>query len=96
MGDGIALLSELAATTATLDRVRLEGNARAGLSSFGAAATLGSTLLGCNAFDLEGEAFDGQPFSFTSLEGNVCGCPPSGECQVLSASLDPDHLHPAR
>lgn len=102
LGDGIAVLSvaylEGATDPAhvTLTRALLEGNARAGLVVFGAAATLGDSIL-CNPIDLDVErtigVVDGAPlerdFSLTDLGNNRCGCATTVSCTARSTGLTP-------
>lgn len=65
----------------------VEGNVRAGISSFGAAMNVGGSFISCNGIDLNGEPFYGVAFSFIDLGGNVCGCGAPALCQVLSSNL---------
>ncbi|MBW2458756.1 MAG: DUF1565 domain-containing protein [Deltaproteobacteria bacterium] len=90
MGDGIASVSDAGPTAVTVNRSIIAGNARAGISSFGAALALGSTRLDCNAIDLDGELFMGQDAAFTDLGDNRCGCgEDSRACQIVSTNLAP-------
>jgi hypothetical protein len=84
------IASELGPAGAIMTVSRVTENARAGLSSFGAAVTLGSSTLTCNAVDLNGEAFHDQPFVFEDLGVNGCGCPEAtGTCKAFSVGLAP-------
>jgi hypothetical protein len=99
-GDGIAVAATRSskgssAAHATVTNTRTQGNARAGLGSWGGAVALGASALACNAFDLEGEPLFG-PFAFDNLGGNVCGCPePTGACVAQSVGLAPPDVLPA-
>jgi hypothetical protein len=90
-GDGIAVFSRLSyPASATLQGVRIEDNARAGVSFFSATVTLVSSILVCNALDLNGEVIDEGPPNIFVDGGNLCGCEvPSPSCLVSSAGLTP-------
>jgi hypothetical protein len=91
-GDGVAVeqLAQLQVAQSFVD-----GNARSGVSAFGADVTLTSTLLGCNAIELDGEngfgEASGQTATYTVDSSNACACGAAGvsQCQVLSSSLQP-------
>jgi hypothetical protein len=90
-GDGAAVVAyPSGGALLSLSGSRLEANARAGLAAFGAAAEIASTILSCNAVDLDGEVFAGADYSLVDRGGNVCAC---GEtttpCVVKSANLEP-------
>jgi hypothetical protein len=90
LGDGITLFSYMGPAIATITNSRIADSARAGLSIFGATATLASTQITCASFPLDGEALDGQPFSLTDQGNNACGCPNADEpCRLVSSSLQP-------
>jgi hypothetical protein len=74
----------------------ISNNARAGLANFGSHVQIKDNQLCCNAFDFEGEQYQGQDFQFENLGGNQCGCPiPNGDCQVFSEGIEPpDPLSP--
>jgi len=95
-GDGVIATSYLVLvpgifpTSLELAHATVEGSTRAGLATFGADVSLGSTILECNAIALDGEVVQGTEFSLENTGSNVCGC--SGavdECHGLSSSLDP-------
>lgn len=89
-GDALVVQALGASSTASIEGSLLESSHRAGIASFGAKVLLGSSQLECNAFHLNGEVWDGQPFDFDDLGGNVCGC--DGEavvCMLMSADLEP-------
>jgi hypothetical protein len=95
-GDGIAvsakfpLLQELHPTSATLTRVTVDGAPRAGVSVFGADATLSDSLLTCDAIDIAAEIYNEQAFSLDDAGGNVCGCDAEvWDCRVLTSNLQP-------
>lgn len=93
-GDGVALMSafDLGFDQArvTMRRCRIDGSARAGVVNFAGALEVASTVLECNALDLDGEQFQGGDFLFTDLGGNRCGCAADlRECQVATALLEP-------
>ncbi len=69
---------------------RVTQSARAGLSSFGAAVTLGASELCCNTIDLNGEVSHDKAFVLEDLGGNGCGCPEAtGACKAISSGLAP-------
>lgn len=87
-GDGIAVLSLDAPAALTVTRSRVDNSRRAGVSNFGASATLSGSHVRCAAFALAGELLEDQRFVFTDNGGNLCGCPAAdGACQVVSAGL---------
>src|SRR5262249_42474621 len=59
-GDGIAIAGKRQQATATVLGSSIDGNARAGISSFGATAIVGGTRLECNRLHLDGEVLDDQ------------------------------------
>lgn len=85
-GDGI---------TSFLSKIHLWGNQinnvpRAGVANFGGHAALGNNLIQCFGYELEGEPYFGNPYSFDDHLGNYCGCPnAAGSCVVSSAGLEP-------
>lgn len=92
-GDGISVQTREGPASLFVDRCSLEGNARAGLSNFGASVTLGGSELTCNAIDLNGEttyaAYD-NAFTFEDTGGNTCGCGDTDvQCAVQSSGLEP-------
>lgn len=84
-GDGVTASTG----NADVSDVRIEGNARCGVSNFAGVVRLGGAVLECNAIDLDGEVVGEAAFSFEEGDGpNTCGC--DGEpraCQVVSSSL---------
>ena len=96
-GDGVlaytAKLSPAAPLEQALldvDRSIVEGSARAGVSSFSATVTLGSSWLECNTVQINGEAIDDLPYSFSDAGDNHCTCAgESSPCKVLSSNLTP-------
>lgn len=99
-GDGIAAMvgelssSSLLDTVVTVTESRIESNARAGLSSFGASLDVGSTAFECNRIDIDGEeGLQGQPFAFDDLGANTCACDGTErECQLVTTGLEPPSL----
>jgi hypothetical protein len=85
-GDGIMVARGDAAASVMLLGSRVEGSARASLSSFGASVGFGDSVLSCAGFDIEGETFRGAPPQLSHLGGTVCGCPATEECQVHSGA----------
>jgi hypothetical protein len=86
-GDGVATV-ETGSTTLTGSLV--DGCARAGVSTFGSALSIGGSAIVCNGIALDGEPgpATGTPYSVDVLASNDCGCDPTRTaCQVLSSSL---------
>jgi hypothetical protein len=89
-GDGLDVFGEEALASATITGGLVANSARAGLASFGASVSLGSTRIQCAGYELEGEPLEGQDFVFEDLGGNGCGCPTADDvCVVQSAWLEP-------
>ncbi|MBW2453402.1 MAG: hypothetical protein JRI68_02775 [Deltaproteobacteria bacterium] len=89
-GDGVAVLSSFAPGTSLIESCVADGNARAGLSNFGAEVTLGTTELLCNTLNLAGDPFAEHTFGFDDLGGNRCGCGDATEaCKAATSGLSP-------
>ena len=88
-GDGLVVFAWDGDASATITACRLQNNARAGAATFGGALAAGNTLFACNIFDVDGEPWDGRPYEFTNLGGNVCGCGTEEQCKVVSSQLEP-------
>ena len=88
-GDGI-VVDDGPTSQVTITATVVDSNARAGLASWGAPVRFAGTVLSCNAFDLQGEVYNGNPFSFPDSHDNVCGCPAVADvCNALSTGLAP-------
>jgi len=76
---------------AQLSTLHIDGNARAGMSVFGASATLAATRIGCQPIALDREdGSDGTSGSYALDPTVQCACgAPSDRCQVLSSGLSP-------
>jgi hypothetical protein len=89
-GDGILVESGYAPASLSISQARIEDSARAGLSNFGAFASLQSTRIDCAAFELAGERLKEREFTFEDRGDNRCGCSGSDEpCKAVSAGLEP-------
>jgi len=87
LGDGIAAVRTDHSSTVEIHGSRVDSNARAGITSFGADVTFGTSVLDCNGLDLDGEDLNA-PFALEDLGGNRCGCSDASHaCQVLSLDL---------
>ena len=87
-GDGIVVLPDGSPSQVAITGTIVDSNARAGLVSFGAPVRFSGTVLSCNAFDLQGEVYDGSPFSFPDSHDNICGCPATADaCNAVSVGL---------
>lgn len=60
-------------------------NGRAGIASFGSSMLVSTSRIACNPFDLEGEVFDGLPFSFDGSYGWWCTMRGANDCSALDA-----------
>jgi hypothetical protein len=89
-GDGVASLSFPGPAQVVVTGSRIESSARAGVTAFGGAVVLGSTVLECNPIALDGETYQGVQSSFTDEGGNTCGCAgATSSCAVASSSIAP-------
>jgi hypothetical protein len=89
-GDGIAVVSFDGPTEARLSGCLIDGNARAGLSNFGAHVGLARTMIRCNSFELSAETYNNQPYAIDDLCDNSCGCPEAADvCKAVSVGLAP-------
>jgi hypothetical protein len=88
-GDGLSVSAATGRAGALATGSRIETSARAGIVSFGAFVSLGSTAIECNTIALDGEHLTVSQFSFENRGNNGCGCSgASEECQVVSTMLD--------
>jgi len=88
-GDGISVVLGDPGSFADVLGSLVASNARAGVCTFGAAVTLGTTAFECNAIDLAGETFGTVSFGLGDLGGNTCGCDSDDRvCRVLTANLE--------
>ncbi|MBW2457338.1 MAG: right-handed parallel beta-helix repeat-containing protein [Deltaproteobacteria bacterium] len=95
-GDGVVVSSYLVLipdpkpTHLELLRGTITDNVRAGMSVFGATASLQDSFFECHPVDLAGEAVEDLPFVIDDLGGNECWC--NGVdlgCHALSSGLAP-------
>ncbi|MBW2457300.1 MAG: hypothetical protein JRI68_22520 [Deltaproteobacteria bacterium] len=94
-GDGIAAFRLSTPTVLAISECIVEQNARAGVATFGAVVSLGSSTLECNTIHLDGEAFESFVYDLSDGGGNACGC--AGQevtCAVLSSNLTPPNPMP--
>ncbi|KYF93029.1 hypothetical protein BE20_10395 [Sorangium cellulosum] len=97
-GDGIAVISRRADSAAAVTSSNVEANGRAGISSFGSAVAVVSSVVRCNKLDLNGNSEEsGRKFTFGGSERNACGCEtPVSPCPVESANVSPpEPIEPA-
>ena len=90
-GDGISVwLSDHVSVTDS----QVIYSERAGISNFGSDVALKNTEVSCCAWELEGEPYLGQDWSFQNLGGNTCGCPgasppePMGSCTAETVGIE--------
>jgi hypothetical protein len=89
LGDGMSVDGSDRDAELTIESCQVEGNARAGISNFGASASVSRTTLECNPIQLDVEPIAGVG-SFRDVGGNHCGCDGVEEaCIVLSSTLEP-------
>jgi hypothetical protein len=97
-GDGIAVIrnnpqQDFAGepmATLSMGAVRVERSARAGISNFGGAISVGNTAIECNTIDISGEPDEGVEPVFDDLGANSCRCDgDTRECRSLSTGLAP-------
>jgi hypothetical protein len=89
-GDGIVVWALDGNASGAIRTVHVHASARAAISAFGADISVATSLLACNAIDLNGDNLGAAPFSFTDGGGNVCGCDGQAEeCKLLSLDLEP-------
>lgn len=85
-GDGVIAVR----SSVVLNGNLIEFSDRAGASNFGGFMSLAFNGFRCNAFDLQGENFDGQNFVFQDGGGTLCGCPlVTDPCIAQSVGLQP-------
>ena len=73
-----------------LTKVTVDNAARAGVLNAGTFMSLENTKIGCSAFELDGEDFEGVNYRFEDRGGNACGCPNAvNACIAESTSLAP-------
>jgi hypothetical protein len=99
LGDGYAVQAavnletgETYAGAMELERVMVDGAARAGVSAFSSAVVISGSTIHCAAFPLDGEQLPmaDRNATFDDRGGNTCGCgEETVECKVLGASLTP-------
>jgi hypothetical protein len=89
-GDGItASISAI-----TIQDTRVTRNRRAGIANFASQVVVSSTTITCNAFDLEGENYQGVPFIYDGSGGWTCSrrgaedCTELDECRVLTTGIE--------
>jgi hypothetical protein len=89
-GDGVGVVSESAPARVRMTATRIEQSTRAAVAAWGAQATVGGSVLQCQAFDLDSASYHGTASTFEDLGGNLCGCPEASvPCKALSAQLQP-------
>jgi hypothetical protein len=89
-GDSVVVMAEPTDARATILSTRIERSARAAIAAYGAHAALGNSVLSCQAFDLDAEAYANKTAQFEDLGGNFCGCPEAtGKCAAVSSNLQP-------
>jgi hypothetical protein len=89
-GDGIVVVSYQGPAIASITNCHIADNIRGGIVNFGAATSVGNTVLECNPIPLGGELYEGQASTFEDTGGNICSCGDTEDaCQISSSSLEP-------
>jgi hypothetical protein len=89
-GDGILVMSYAQVGHLELLGTRVEQSQRAGISCFGGAAEIGSSVLACHSFAMDSERFADKSCTLSDLGGNACGCETlESSCKAVSAALEP-------
>jgi hypothetical protein len=88
-GDGVATFAQDREASARITGCLVDNSGRAGITSFGATISVGSTRSECNPIHIDAE--DSGPFvpKFVDLGGNICGCGAAGTCVLSSSGLTP-------
>ncbi len=90
-GDGIVTDLSIVSLRGAL----VTSNARAGIANFRSEIMVSDSTIRCNAFNLEGESFEGVPFTYAGSTGWACtklgadDCTVLDECSVQSSGLEP-------
>ena len=88
-GDGVLVAAFDEQASLAVHGSRVDNSVRAGVASFGAAVSVGETLMVCNSIDLNGQDLGGTS-SFVDEGGNVCRCDGVDHaCQLQGAALLP-------
>lgn len=89
-GDGVFIVKWGDEGSTELSSCLLGDNTRAGLSVFGAQASIHASALSCNGFHLAAEPYSGLDAVLTDVGGNRCSCGETQEtCTALSVGLAP-------
>jgi hypothetical protein len=82
--------TELALSDVVLRDMIIEGNARAGVATFGANVDIEGSWFDCNPIHINGEVFQDRPYVVADGGKNRCGCGAAiVPCKVLSSDLEP-------
>lgn len=88
-GSGISVVSDQVASQLTVVASTVDGNALAGVASYGGIVDVTDTTLKCNAYALLAEDnFAFEP-KVTDGGGNRCGCEQDAVCKIQSVGLAP-------
>jgi hypothetical protein len=89
-GDGVVVQRQIGEGSVALWRTLVQGNARAGLVSFGSHASLAGSSFVCQPIAIDAEDYYGFTPSLDDQGENLCGCPVAdGPCKAVSAALAP-------
>lgn len=92
LGDGISLWASIPAQQSivafVLDNL-IQSTDRAGISVFGASASMEDNDIFCQSVDLFGAEYGGFDFSLDDLGGNQCGCGSLTICAAKGEGLEP-------
>jgi len=88
LGDGLCVFTDGPPATATVDRSRIEGNARAGVLDYSGDITVSDSTLECNDIHLDGETGAGlAAFQFHASGKNACGCKGASASCVVATTM---------
>jgi hypothetical protein len=74
--------------TVSIDGSFIDASTRAAISNFGAFVSLGGVRMRCQAFDINGETYDGSAPELEDRGDNLCGCPVADSpCKSVAVGL---------
>jgi len=89
-GDGVSAIAGYGPSSVSLGQTTVIGNARAGVSAFGASVAIRDAHVTCNALGLVAETLNGVAPTFRDEGGVLCGCGASPlACKAQSSNLSP-------
>jgi hypothetical protein len=87
-GDGLLAIHSIGPATVSIDGSFIDASTRAAISNFGAFVSLGGVRMRCQAFDINGETYDGSAPELEDRGDNLCGCPVADSpCKSVAVGL---------